>query len=378
MANGQDFFNTMAAEGFDTFGMLGAIAGHLRPDPLTGKFGQREVEEAISMCTLPDLMKHFEGAAKILDKLKARDLSSYDFTSLEVQVNTAWLIKLDYSGLVDPSKRVLHTATGDRRPGPRPYFFLTCTAMSQTEGPEQTTRWAEEYPGLPDSAAVLDFIRHAIATPYAAMPSCLPEGLFLTLNLRPHEPALRPFLDSLPAPFKWHIETPATAELHSEIAMAGREDRFATYVAGARKAKEAGNAAFAQKDRYGAVKLYLDAMDLGKRALDEKASEESVQRERVRNLLAVCAANCAAAYLLEGEGMNAESALVSGGIAETMDKDYVKGYYRQARAHELLGDLDKAIEVMERARARPNIVEKSGIEDYLAELELRKSEGVKQ
>ncbi|KAI0065797.1 hypothetical protein BV25DRAFT_1821484 [Artomyces pyxidatus] len=326
------------------------------------------------MCTLPDLMKHFEGAAKMLDKLKARDLSSYDFTSLEVQVNTAWHIDLDYDGMVDPSKRLLHTATGDKRPGARPHFSLMCTAM---EGPEQLTRWVEEYPGLPDSAAVLDFIRHAIATPYAAMRSYLPEVLLLPLKLRPHEPTLRPFLDSLPAPFKWHIETPATAELHSEIAMAGREDRFAAYVAEARKAKEAGNAAFAQRDRSGAVKQYLDAMNIGKRALDERASEESMRRERVRNLLAVCAANCAAACLLEGEDMNAELALVSGKIAETMDKGYVKGYYRQARAHELLGNLDMAIKVMERARARPEVAEKSGIDDYLAELVLRKSESGK-
>ncbi|KAI0065846.1 hypothetical protein BV25DRAFT_1879765 [Artomyces pyxidatus] len=323
----------------------------------------------------PEFMKILEGSGNIVNRLKSTDLTSYDFMSMEVQVNTVWIIKLNYMGLVDASKRVLHTTTEDKRPGARPYFSLTCTAMWQRDGPERVTRWMDEYAGLPDSAAVLDFIRHAIATPFPPMRPCIPEGMYFELNLAPHGPALRPFLNSLRAPFKWIIESPAIAEWHSEVAMAGKEDRLAAYAALARKTKEAGNAAFAKRDRDGAVELYKEAIEHAVRAATEGASEESMKREQVYRLLAICASNCAAAYLLEGDGMDAQKALESAQEAEEFDKSYVKGYQRQARAHEILGDLDKAIDVMERARACPDVTEnmKSGIESRLAELQLNRA-----
>ncbi|KAI0064270.1 hypothetical protein BV25DRAFT_1914485 [Artomyces pyxidatus] len=89
-------------------------------------------------------------------------------------------------------------------------------------------------------------------------------------------------------------------------------------------------------------------------------------------LLAICSSNLAAAYLLEGDGMYAEKALESAERAEEMDPTYEKGYYRQARAHEVMGNVDKAISAMERALACPEIVDKSAIDVRIAELQAAK------
>ncbi|KAI0054291.1 hypothetical protein BV25DRAFT_1922832 [Artomyces pyxidatus] len=97
-----------------------------------------------------------------------------------------------------------------------------------------------------------------------------------------------------------------------------------------------------------------------------------MQREQVQRLLAVCASNCAATYLLDGEGMDPQNALRHAEAAELFDKSYIKGYYRQARAHEILGNIDKAVAVLERARACPDIADKSGLEAQLGELQEKK------
>lgn len=92
----------------------------------------------------------------------------------------------------------------------------------------------------------------------------------------------------------------------------------------AEKSKTAGNKAFAQKERKAAVDAYTDAVDHLVDVLSQKPDD--ADEEKAKKLMAISYANRAAAYLLPGDGMDLDRALVDGKAAEKMDPTYSKAY----------------------------------------------------
>ncbi|KAI0065796.1 hypothetical protein BV25DRAFT_1595569 [Artomyces pyxidatus] len=356
--------------GLDMDSLLSLVEG-LRPNPVTGEFERSDIERALLKNMTSERLNILNGARSTYERLNGTDLSTYDFASLANTIQTdntsVWICMLEYAGMVNASKTRIDDATARITPGAMPLFSLECK-MARPSASAQT-RWVQDSYGLPNSATVLKFIQHAIATPTPPQKPKLPQYLYLTQKFAPHIPTLRPFLDSLPAPFCWELERPEAAELHSEIAMMGREYRLEAYVKLAQTAKAAGNTAFAQKDREGAVKAYTEAIEQATIAIEEGASEESVERSGVHLLLAVCLSNRAATYLLQGDDLDAHKALRDAEMAERSDKSYVKAYYRQSRAHELLGDINSAKAAIERALSCASITDKQGLAARLSELE---------
>jgi hypothetical protein len=87
-------------------------------------------------------------------------------------------------------------------------------------------------------------------------------------------------------------------------------------------AKAEGNAAFAQKDRPVAVKGYTQAI---KHLIDALSQRPDLNEKKdLENQLAICYANRAAAWLIEGEGMDAKKAVDDGVAAEETDPMYPK------------------------------------------------------
>ncbi|KAI0065795.1 hypothetical protein BV25DRAFT_1821481 [Artomyces pyxidatus] len=366
MENGQTPFNPDDLGGLDPNLLLSVMQG-IRPNPITGQVEMEDLQRAMLENMTPDTMKFIDSMLSLHRQSSDIDLTSFDFVSLgnTIEAESFWIIVLNYVGMVDASQNSLDDETARRTPGAMPYFAMECKSC---QGPEEPIgqRWAQVSVGLPNSAAVLDFIHHAIATPIPPNTPCLPQTLYLSIKFAPHIPTLRPFLDSLPAPFTWGIETPAQAELHSELAMLGKEHRLDAYIAYAHKEKDEGNAAFAKKDRARALAAYSEAVVYATSAAQQGGNEK--RTKEAERLLAVCLSNRAATHLLEGEGMDARNALHDAEAAEEHDPSYVKGYYRQSRAHEVIGDTEKAIIVMERALASPRVVDKRGIQTRITEL----------
>jgi hypothetical protein len=108
----------------------------------------------------------------------------------------------------------------------------------------------------------------------------------------------------------------------NDIAYEGDQFRFQGYLKLAEKAKDDGNAAFAREDRSAAIEAYSEAMERMRDALEQNPDEEQVAK--AVTFLAICLSNRAAAYLMDGEGMDAMKAVRDGEKAESVDPNYVK------------------------------------------------------
>ena len=150
----------------------------------------------------------------------------------------------------------------------------------------------------------------------------LPRFLRITVKLAHHQSALRPFLDSLPAPFEWGMETPAAANERVDILDSRMQAKYKSYMSLADTAKVAGNDAFGHKDRDTALQKYSEATNLVTEALAQRPND--VQKRAANKLMAVCLSNRAATYLLPGDGSDAAKALEDAEKAERYDADYGK------------------------------------------------------
>jgi hypothetical protein len=162
-----------------------------------------------------------------------------------------------------------------------------------------------------------------MVTPCPGLLPALPRFLQISMKFAAHREALQPFLDSLPAPFSWDIETPEIAQTVNDAVDERMQQKFLQFMGAAEIAKAAGNNAFNSKDRRTALEQYTTAINRGWDASSVRPGTE--QRKAAHKHMALCYANRAATHLLPGEDMNTEKAIEDSLQAEKYDPDYVKG-----------------------------------------------------
>lgn len=163
-----------------------------------------------------------------------------------------------------------------------------------------------------------------MATPIPGFPAGLPRVLQITIKLSQHREAIAPFLNSLPAPFEWLIETPAMATQFGDLVDQQLQEKHTAFMGVAEIAKAAGNRAFTAKDFPKAIEEYTKAID---RSWDAATTlpQKTEQWHAAQRLMAMCYANRAAVYLLPGEHRDVKKALHDCQNAEQKDPDYAKG-----------------------------------------------------
>lgn len=170
-------------------------------------------------------------------------------------------------------------------------------------------------------------IYQAITAPVPPLKQALPNLLMVSLRFKQLETQLRKWLGIYPAPFSWRFET----EQESRTVASGisdlNEKGFAVYYARSNEFKQRGNEAFKRKDRNSAVEAYTKAVEDLENALNLADLEvDSESQAEVQKSLAVCYANRAAAWCIEGPGMNAKKAVEDGLMSEKMDNSYAKAW----------------------------------------------------
>lgn len=165
-----------------------------------------------------------------------------------------------------------------------------------------------------------------MARPYPTMEPCLPNYLLLSTKLKQHEAALRPFLDSLPAPFGWGIAPRDLEETADEVHYYESLRAFELYLKLGSEKKEEGNKAFVAKNGILAVEAYEEAIDYFQKALVKTSDVDDDMKNKAVGLIAVCYANCSAARLLQGKAMDAQEALEDAKCAIKWDEHYAKGF----------------------------------------------------
>lgn len=165
-------------------------------------------------------------------------------------------------------------------------------------------------------------IKKSIATPALPLKPCLPWLFLLSIKLTGHAEGLRKFLDSLPKPFHWRVETKEEAEgVHDGIDNLNQKGKVSSTTL-AKNSKDDGNKAFAAKDREAALKAYTNALS---HIRDIFAQRPDVEEEKAaKKLMAICLSNRAATYLIPGTGCDASKALQDGKAAEEVDPGYNK------------------------------------------------------
>jgi hypothetical protein len=114
---------------------------------------------------------------------------------------------------------------------------------------------------------------------------------------------LWPFLDTLPEPFTWLVES----DSFTNIIYTGRQSQFEGYSNLAQDLKGKGNEAFSKGQRKVAIKAYKEGIARCIEALNTQPSDE--KEKGTVGLLAVLRSDFAATYLLPGEGIDAKKAL---------------------------------------------------------------------
>ncbi|KAF9533411.1 hypothetical protein CPB83DRAFT_782965 [Crepidotus variabilis] len=331
------------------------------PNPVTGKVEMSDVMRYLEQH--PDEMTNI---AEAVDKIhKSRppvDLKTYDYKALGKTIvhETFWVLQLEPFGYVDHSGKEVDTNTVQGTSGVRPTFIFYCY---DDKGAYRITH---QCVGLPNADTVLEVIQKAIATPEIPLKPKLPWFFLLSIKLAGHAESLRPFLDSLPKPFHWRVETKEEAQgVHDGVDGLNHKGKI-TAMTRAEKAKNEGNKSFSKKDREAALKSYKQALDLVEDVLCQKPTE--AEEKAAKKLQAICFANRAAAYMIPGEGCDASKALEDGKAAEAADPSYNKSYIRQASAYQSLGDLDGAKDAIARALKRKDLENDNGLVDRFIEL----------
>ncbi|CAL1709540.1 unnamed protein product [Somion occarium] len=285
------------------------------------------------------------------------DITNFNFSSVPVKTESFWVLQLMPMGFQGQNGHF----SEDYFDGGLPVFQI----MIYDERSAHRVAEPTPEPGLPASNFLLTCIKKAIAAPMYPFRPALP-GLFIIAHkLSPHVSALRPFLDSLPQPFSWRLETPEEAEEVAEGVHQKNRIGIAKGLQQAESEKALGNQAVARKNRDNAVKHYGEAIECLYNAWSQKPTE--AETRKIKNLMSICLSNRAAAWLMEGVKRDPQKALKDAEEAIDRDPSYGKAYYRAAKAHQLLAQNDKAIEVLISALRNPELASDKGLNDALIE-----------
>ncbi|KAH9478663.1 hypothetical protein JR316_0009121 [Psilocybe cubensis] len=323
----------------------------------------------------PDVQELFQHANEDLAKLDQTtpNLSEVNYASLPIEHETVWIINMQFGGMKTATGELLR----DDHPAhvkERAYQSFDLHAWNcRGEGSRPDLyRYMQNYDRTPpNSKQVEEFIKLAMAHPHPIFKPALPHLLILSANLSHHKQALKPFLDSLPAPFKWK-DTPAEIEdtIRDMVYENGKE-LFNQYVASAKENKASGNSAYAAKNREAAVAFFEDAIKYLDRAFRRYTPATEAIKQDAMKLKVVCHANCSAARLMGGNTSqeNAEKAVDDAEDAILLDTFYVKGYMRLARAYQALGQRSDAEEAVARALRLKEMENDEGLVDLLISIQ---------
>ncbi|PPR04978.1 hypothetical protein CVT24_010436 [Panaeolus cyanescens] len=322
---------------------------------------------------LPDVARFMEENPSEMEKLYQQlhklnvdptdsDLDSFNYSELKSTIahESFWVLQIEPMGYVDAAGKPVEDDSAIHKPGVKPTFVLYCY---DDAGKYRVT---SDCVGLPSADLVLKTIKRAIAWPSAPLKPALPWFLLISIKFSQHVDALRPFLDSLPKPFHWRLETRQEAEGVRDGVDEINQKHIPMSMKLAEEAKLAGNQAFAAKNRPVAIKAYTEAINHLHDVMSQNPTEE--QSSKAKKLMAICLSNLSATHLLPGTGQAAEPALKAGKTAEVADPSYAKAYARQASALVILGKKDEAIETIIRALKRKDLENESGLVDRLIEL----------
>ncbi|RDB23978.1 hypothetical protein Hypma_008832 [Hypsizygus marmoreus] len=341
--------------------LMASLVSKIPKNAVTGRVDLPDIMKYMSQH--PDEMDALMASVKDLDlESKNVDFSTYDFPSLAptIKHESFWVLQLEHLGMVDASGRPRDPAAAHTSSGVRHTFMIYCY------DDQEQYRVTHECDGLPTSTTVLQVLQRAIAKPLPPLKPALPWLLLLSIKFEPHISDLKPFLDSLPAPFHWRLETRTEADSLKEGIYQLNENGAQKALESAHKLKASGNASFGRKDRTSALKAYSDAIN----ALDDvlAMTPDIKDEKQAKKQLAICFGNRAAAYLMPGEGMDAVKALHDGEAAEAADPSYAKAYIRQATAQQIMGKSQMAKDVIARALRLPGLEDDGGLVDRLIEL----------
>ncbi|KAI0039722.1 hypothetical protein FA95DRAFT_1577410 [Auriscalpium vulgare] len=257
--------------------------------------------------------------------------------------DVCWQMSLADKGPVDPMDGAAHR------------FVFTCEDSPNMKPGTAGIYYAKETTGVGQLSARAVLI--AVCDALSVKEPMLPSLLILSAAFTPYADALASFLSRIPAPFIYRIEEPEEARAKTVMITAQAE-----------KTKDAGNRAYSQRDRARALAAYGTAASLLAQVL--MLGHGPAELMRARRLRAVCLANCAAAYMLTGPGLDQDAgrALGEAQAAEREDAGYIKGYLRQMRAYVALGNVAQARCALERARQWARGADVKVVVDALAEL----------
>ncbi|KDR80072.1 hypothetical protein GALMADRAFT_242301 [Galerina marginata CBS 339.88] len=348
----------------------------MRPDAVTGELELPDFAQYLNANRNdPEIqrMMHFMSQASDKHEQEKATLSSFDFSKLPLHKSTVWFIDLESSGFTtEPGMLVPAMEAGtSRKGGIRKTFNLTCRVRI---GPgnrmdSNDLRMLEDQVGQPDSKTVEKFIRCGLAKPFPPLEPYIPNLLLISAKLKQHERALRPFLDSIPEPFEWHMVSPSVEEAGVEDKYFTSLKRFRQYLDLAVEKKNAGNKAFVLNNQARALNAYEGAIEYVQQAVNKMDKGDDAREREAETLLAVCYANCSAARLLDGKKRNPEKALEDAKTSVEKDPYYGKGYIRLSRAYEVLGDYPSAEESLAKALRIPQLEDNADVVDSLIELQ---------
>jgi hypothetical protein len=151
--------------------------------------------------------------------------------------------------------------------------------------------------------------------------------------------------------------------------------------------KVAGNTAYKRENRKGAVKAYTDAIGTMRDAL-VKAKVSDEEKRNGERLVAICFANRAVVYLLEGAGIDAQKAANDAKMAQEWDPEgksrsflyrtvhsadlvfcSCPSYTREVQALRVLKQNTAAMDTLCRALRRPSLSNESSLVDPLIDLQ---------
>ncbi|KAJ3576049.1 hypothetical protein NP233_g686 [Leucocoprinus birnbaumii] len=333
-------------------GLIRDIMNSVQPDPITGKIGIEALMKYIMESKSPQMSAALQNGARLVEAQRretAIDWTKVDFIRLPVQENVTWWL------------RVTTLADGGTQREPTRFMLECMTYGNRIDAP----RLVDKYKSLPTPEELLHFIRRCIAKPLPGFDPCIPTILIIQRDFQKHAPILKSFLDTLPSPFSWAVESEAASLRTLSIFS------WEIPLDMAKKSKTRGNQLYSDGQRSAAILAYGDAID---RLMNAFRSDPSKEKNReAEKLLAVCLANRSAAYLMTAatdadggdENSDLHEAWKDGQVAIRVDPTYVKGYLRVSSAHHRLGHLRKAQETLANGLRRPDLENDPSLVDRL-------------
>ncbi|KII85079.1 hypothetical protein PLICRDRAFT_330928 [Plicaturopsis crispa FD-325 SS-3] len=261
--------------------LMKAIMGNIPPNPVTGRVEMQDIMKYMTNnpAEMEELVSQMNG---LKTQEGSVDLASYDYASLAktIKHESFWVVQLEHMGFTDSSGAPVDPSMAGSSSNVRQLFIIY--VYDEKGG----FRLTQDCTGLPDSDLLLQTIRRAIAQPLPPFKPCLPWFLMVSIKFKPHVPNIRPFLDSLPPPFHWRLETLDEASTVSDGVYKLNEEGVRIAQDFAAKRKRTGDEAMAKGDRAAALKAYEEAIDnLADALLDNPNINEKDIRNAKRQLI---------------------------------------------------------------------------------------------